>query len=52
MSTSRADGHAHFWYHIPFCSIEYVLGMATKVSVYKHCPLAKVCSKDIGYPGV
>ena len=36
MITSRADGHAHLWYHVPYCSIEMVLGVATKVSVYKH----------------
>ena len=37
MITSRADGHAHLWYHVPYCSIENVLEMATKVRAYKYC---------------
>ena len=55
MITSQADGHAHLWYHVPYSSLENVLGMTTQVSICKYCTdmLARSrISFDIGCPEV
>ena len=37
MIMSQVDAHTHLWYHVPHCSIENVLQLATKVSTVPAC---------------